>query len=142
MGRAFAKGLQGLGGEHPINHGRDETKQRTPTQLELQREQVLLKEIPEMSNVMKKASQIPLRMEYDKRKMRQNFSKFFNKHYNTESDDSDYVEHEITLMMKRNSAGSSAGANKIMNRAIQQLNEKKGETENTFFRYGQLTQHI
>ena len=95
-----------------------------------------MKEIPEMSNVMKKASQIPLRMEYDKRKMRQNFSKFFNKHYNTESDDSDYVEHEITLMMKRNSAGSSAGANKIMNRAIQQLNEKKGETENTFFRYG------
>ena len=74
-----------------------------------------MKEIPEMSNAMKKASQIPLRMEYDRRKMRQNFSKFFNKHYNTESDDSDYVEHEITLMMKRN----SAGANKIMNRAIQ-----------------------
>ena len=91
-----------------------------------------MKEIPEMSNAMKKASQIPLRMEYDRRKMRQNFSKFFNKHYNTESDDSDYVEHEITLMMKRN----SAGANKIMNRAIQQLNEKKGETENTFLRYG------
>ena len=56
MGRAFAKGLQGLGGGHPVNHGRDETKQRTPTQLELQREQALLKEIPEMSNVMKKAS--------------------------------------------------------------------------------------
>ena len=54
-----------------------------------------------MSGVMKKAQQIPLRMEYDKRSLRQDFTKFFSKQYNTESDDSDYVEQDIALMLKK-----------------------------------------
>ena len=101
MGRAFARGLAGLGAMDYGAKARDDKKPRTPSQLELQRESALLKEIPEMSGVMKKAQQIPLRMEYDKRSLRQDFTKFFSKQYNTESDDSDYVEQDIALMLKK-----------------------------------------
>ena len=64
-------------------------------QIQLEREEILLKEIPENSAVMKKANQIPLKLEYDRAKMRHEYTQMLNKRFNTESDDSDYEQINI-----------------------------------------------
>ena len=53
---------------------------------------MLLKEIPEISEGLRKANQIPLKLDYDRRAMRHEYSKVLNKRFNTESDDSEYEQ--------------------------------------------------
>ena len=69
---------------------------------------------------MKKANQIPLKIDYDKQAMRKTYSQFLKKKYNTDSDDSEYENKDVALMIKRQqkSLSKSGGANRIMNRAM------------------------
>ena len=53
-----------------------------------------------MSKNARKASQIPLKLDYDRRTMRHEYSKLLNKRFNTESDDSDYEQQNIKSKME------------------------------------------
>ena len=74
-----------------------------------------------MSKNARKASQIPLKLDYDRRAMRHEYTKLLNKRFNTESDDSDYEQQNIKSKMEQDAKGSSRRKHGLVDRAMKQL---------------------
>ena len=55
---------------------------------------------------------MPLKLDYDRRAMRRDFTKFLNKRFNTESDDSDYEQENMMAMMQKDTKRSNRSGQK------------------------------
>lgn len=67
---------------------------KTPEMIRVQMENVLTKEVPEVSQEARQANQVPLKIQVNKAQIRREYRQFFNNRGN-ESDDSEYEQKNL-----------------------------------------------
>ena len=76
-------------------------KHKPPEHLKVMMEQSVVKEIPETTPILRLYSQIPIKHEIDREKIRKEFKSVFA-HKTTESSDSEYESKNLQLWLKKN----------------------------------------